>query len=357
MSDSPRPKTATPVADDFMTASVVAVAADTTVQSVARVLLERRIGAVPVVDEAGAPVGMVSDGDLIGRRLAAERGDWWLEMLARESPSADALPADALAAARERPVREVMNHPLVTIAPRTAIPEITRLLREHRIKRLPVLHEGRMVGIVTRADLLAVVERLHEAASAAAEQGGALRQFVQSLFAGKTGPSPTERLAAAEAEAAAEALTSAAVVAAASEISAGGFRDLVVARQQAKVDDTARVAHAAALESQQRVKAVLEQRLNAEFWRQLLVQARVAASNGETEMLLLRFPARVCSDGGRQIDVAEPGWMETLRGEAAEIYARWEHELKPRGFGLTARVESLEAGMIGDIGLVLTWGG
>jgi CBS domain-containing protein len=357
MSEPSRPKAATPVADDFMTASVVAVTADTTVQSVARVLLERRIGAVPVVDETGAPVGMASDGDLLGRRRTPERGDWWLEMLAREQASSDALPVDELAAARERPVREVMNHPLVTIAPLTAIPEITRLLREHRIKRLPVLHEGKMVGIVTRADLLVAIERLREATSEAPEQRGALRQLVQSLFAGKTGPSPTERLATIEAEAAAEALASAAVVAAGSEISAGGFRDLVVARQQTKVDDTARVAHAAALERQQQVKAVLNQRVNAEFWRQLMVQARVAASNGEIEMLLLRFPARVCSDGGREIDVAEPGWMDTLRGEAAEIYARWEKELKPRGFGLKARVESLEDGMISDIGLVLTWGG
>jgi len=72
--------------------------------------------------------------------------------------------------------------------------------------------------------------------------------------------------------------------------------------------------------------------------------------------MLLRFPSDLCSDGGRKIDVAERGWEETLRGEAAEIYDRWRKELKPQGFGLSARIVSYEEGIIGDIGLYLTWG-
>ena len=73
--------------------------------------------------------------------------------------------------------------------------------------------------------------------------------------------------------------------------------------------------------------------------------------------MLLSFPADLCSDGGRKIDVAEEGWEGTLRGEAAEIYSRWRIELKPQGFGLSARIVSYqEDGIIGDIGLFLTWG-
>ncbi len=71
--------------------------------------------------------------------------------------------------------------------------------------------------------------------------------------------------------------------------------------------------------------------------------------------MLLRFPSDLC-DGGRKIDVAEQGWEETLRGEAAEIYDRWRKELKPQGFGLSARIVSYDDGVIGNIGLYLAWG-
>jgi hypothetical protein len=72
--------------------------------------------------------------------------------------------------------------------------------------------------------------------------------------------------------------------------------------------------------------------------------------------LLLRFPSELCSDGGRAINVAEPGWPATLRGEAAEIYLHWERELRSRGFGIAARVLEFPGGLLGDIGLFLTWG-
>ena len=72
--------------------------------------------------------------------------------------------------------------------------------------------------------------------------------------------------------------------------------------------------------------------------------------------MLLRFPSALCSDGGRAINVFEPGWPATLSGEPAEIYLRWEHELKPRGFHLTARVLDFPGGLLGDIGLFLVWG-
>jgi hypothetical protein len=56
------------------------------------------------------------------------------------------------------------------------------------------------------------------------------------------------------------------------------------------------------------------------------------------------------------IDVAEPGWETTLRGEPAELLARWRSELKPKGFGLSARIVSYVDGVLGDVGLFLTWG-
>jgi hypothetical protein len=92
-----------------------------------------------------------------------------------------------------------------------------------------------------------------------------------------------------------------------------------------------------------------------EAWQQMLRHARDAAGKGATQWLVLRFPNQLCSDGGRAINIADVGWPATLRGEAAELYLRWEQELKPTGFGLSAHVLEFPGGMPGDIGLFLVW--
>jgi hypothetical protein len=72
--------------------------------------------------------------------------------------------------------------------------------------------------------------------------------------------------------------------------------------------------------------------------------------------MLLRFPGELCSDGGRAVNVPDPNWPQTLRGEAAEMYLRWERDLKPCGFHLAARIVDFPGGMPGNIGLFLIWG-
>jgi CBS domain-containing protein len=141
-------------ARDVMNAAVVAVRPDTPVNDIAKTLREHRVSAVPVIDEAGSPLGMVSEGDLIGRDQAGReaRLDWWLTLLAE----GEALNREFLTSIHspERRARDVMTAPLVTIGEETEIDEIARLLTAHRIKRVPVLRDGRIVGIVSRADLV-----------------------------------------------------------------------------------------------------------------------------------------------------------------------------------------------------------
>jgi hypothetical protein len=86
------------------------------------------------------------------------------------------------------------------------------------------------------------------------------------------------------------------------------------------------------------------------------IGVREAAEHGDREFMLLRFPSDLCTDRGRAINSALPEWPQTLRGEAAELYLRWERELKPRGFHLSARVLDFPDGMPGDVGLFLGWG-
>lgn len=97
---------------------------------------------------------MVSEGDLIGRNDAERmaRRDWWLSLLAE----GETLHPDFLATLRqvEPTARELMSAPVVEVSEATEAVDIARLIAAHRIKRVPVVRDGRLVGIVSRADLL-----------------------------------------------------------------------------------------------------------------------------------------------------------------------------------------------------------
>ena len=142
-----------------------------------------------------------------------------------------------------------------------------------------------------------------------------------------------------------------------SALSAEAFRDAVRAYKAQAQDQRQGFKREAQLERQRQIAALLDQHVSGAQWSQMLDQAKLAAGRGEQEFMMLRFPSDLCSDGGRKINVTEERWEGTMRGEAAELYSRWRTELEPRGFGLSARVVSYEDGIIGDIGLFLTWMG
>ncbi|MDZ5650438.1 CBS domain-containing protein [Nitrospirillum sp. BR 11828] len=145
-------------AHDVMTENVLTVTPDTPVSRIAALLLERGVSAAPVVDSHGGVIGMVSEGDLIDREEAGAaheaRRDWWLALVAE----GEQLPAYwAAVQKRERTARDVMAAPVITVDINTDTTEIARLLITHGIKRVPVVLDGTLVGIVSRADLLKVL--------------------------------------------------------------------------------------------------------------------------------------------------------------------------------------------------------
>jgi len=334
-----RPSTA----GDVMSPSIVSVAPGTSVKEVAALLLEHRISAVPVVDDAGSLVGMVSEGDLLGRSNEDWlRGqEWWLAVLS-EPGQRDAAVTEADVV---RPVRDVMHAPVITIGQDAPLHEVAEMLRVHGIKRLPVMHGGRMVGIVSRADLLRVVEGIPEIPGVVHSTGG-LAGMIMSFFGkalhGKAASGDKSAPPGSAPDVPAPA-------------TADMFRHLAEASHLGMVDERKATAHAAELERLRQVKAMLQEHVGAEMWETLLTHARVAAAHGEKEIQLLRFPSGLCSDEGRKINNADPEWPETLRGEAGEVYARWERELRPAGFGLAARVITYPEGRPGDVGLFLVW--
>jgi CBS domain-containing protein len=141
-------------ASDVMTKNVISVDPETPTRVVAKLLLDKGISAVPVVDATGVAVGMVTESDLIRTEIKRREPSrvWWLEALAEGEDLAGEF-VDYLKTG-DRPVREVMTAPVVTVAEDTPVQAIAEILQERRIKRVPVLRNGRVVGIVSRADLV-----------------------------------------------------------------------------------------------------------------------------------------------------------------------------------------------------------
>jgi len=129
----------------------------------------------------------------------------------------------------------------------------------------------------------------------------------------------------------------------------------VTASKQAEKDEVIAAKAQAKLDLQLRIKVMLQEHVDTQTWTTLLERAQVAAEHGEKSFELIRFPCDLCSDGGRKIDVAEADWPTTLRGEAAEFYARWERELRSAGFGLAAQMAEYLDGIPSSVALFLTW--
>jgi CBS domain-containing protein len=138
-------------ASDIMVSNVVTVRPDQTVQEVAEILLNRHISGVPVLNAAGELVGIVSEGDLMRHADAGtqHRRSWWLRLLmGREGLAYDYIKEHA------RKVEDVMTRDVITASPDTTVSEIAELLERNRIKRVPIVKDRKVVGIVSRANLL-----------------------------------------------------------------------------------------------------------------------------------------------------------------------------------------------------------
>ncbi len=138
-------------AKDVMTSPVVTVGPDASVTDVARLLLERHISAAPVVDGSGTLLGVVSEGDLMRRPEAGteRRPSWWLTLISEPQDEArEYLKSHGLHA------RDVMTRHVLTVEEDASLQDIATLLEKHRIKRVPVMRAGKVVGIVSRANLL-----------------------------------------------------------------------------------------------------------------------------------------------------------------------------------------------------------
>lgn len=144
-------------AKDIMTTEVFTVGPEAEVADVARLMLERRVSAIPVVDGKRRVLGIVSEGDLIRRAQcgADRRRSWWLALLA--DPTAEFIKVYGTRA------EDLMTRDVITVPEAATLAEIARMLEAHRIKRVPVVRDGRLAGIVSRADVLRGLASLRSA--------------------------------------------------------------------------------------------------------------------------------------------------------------------------------------------------
>ena len=161
---------------DIMTHPVITVTAETTVADAAELMIGHRISGLPVVDAAGEVAGIVTEGDLLRRAETGteRRRARWLEFLI-----APGRLASEYAHANGRRVGEVMTDAVVSVGPDDAVADLIDLMERRRIKRVPVIDQGRLVGIVSRANLVrALVRNLPRPESASGIPDAAIRELI-----------------------------------------------------------------------------------------------------------------------------------------------------------------------------------
>lgn len=138
-------------ASDIMATNVITVGANATVQDVASLLFENHISAVPVIGEKGELLGIVSEGDLLRRAEVGteKRRSWWLQAFkSREDLAGEFVKSHA------HKVTDVMTRHVITAGPDATLGEIATLLEKNGIKRVPIVRTGKVVGIISRANLI-----------------------------------------------------------------------------------------------------------------------------------------------------------------------------------------------------------
>lgn len=164
-------------AKDVMTHRVISVAPTSTVLQAASLMLHRRVSGLPVVDKVGGLVGIVTEGDLLRRaELKTEKHrPRWIEFLLGPGRA-----AEEFTRTHARKVDEIMTPDPYTVTGAATLEEVVTLMERRKIKRVPVVSDGKVVGIISRANLL---KALLQHASYAAGQGKSDKSIREKILA------------------------------------------------------------------------------------------------------------------------------------------------------------------------------
>lgn len=177
---------------DVMTSPVASVPLSARMEQALELMLERPVGSLPVLGTDGSVVGILTEGDLLARVELGTTGPkpGWVQYLTDPSGL-----AETYAREHGRRVADVMSRMVVTVAPETGIDQAAALMTRLRIRSLPVIEAGRLVGIVTRTDLLRALQAaLRRAAAAPPRDDAAIGADLEAAFA-EAGVIPAENIA------------------------------------------------------------------------------------------------------------------------------------------------------------------
>jgi len=164
---------------DVMTRNIVSIRPDDTILKAARLMLQNRISGLPVVDAEGGLVGMVTEGDFLRRTEinTNRQRPKWIEFVVGPGRLADEYTHTS-----GRKVEEVMTQDPVTVEENDSLATVVELMERKRIKRLPVLRDGKIVGIISRANLVRALVTTVQENKAAARSDAAVRDQILQAF-------------------------------------------------------------------------------------------------------------------------------------------------------------------------------
>ncbi len=167
---------------DVMTPNVISVEASDPVLKAAGIMLQNRISGLPVVDKQGGLVGILTEGDFLRRSELGtqKRRPKWLEFILGPGRL-----ADEYVHASGRKVDEIMTPDPFTVGENEPLQQVVALMEHHHVKRLPVIRDGRMVGIISRANLMHALASFARDAQPAAAGDSAIRDGVLAALAGQ----------------------------------------------------------------------------------------------------------------------------------------------------------------------------
>lgn len=170
-------------AEAIMTKPVIGIDPSASIADAAKLMLSKKISGLPVIRSDGMLVGIVSEGDFLCRgELGTKRKrSLWLELLVSPGRA-----AEEYVQANGRRIEEVMTADVITVSPGASLPEIVELMMRHHVKRIPVVDGGRVVGIVTRSDLLRALLSVLPDAAPAATDDEQIRQTILAELATQT---------------------------------------------------------------------------------------------------------------------------------------------------------------------------
>jgi CBS domain-containing protein len=162
---------------DVMVRDVITIGPDDSIADAAKLIADNDVSALPVVDDGGHLVGIISEGDLMSREEigAAVHHPWWIEAV---TPAATL--AAEFAKSHGKRVEEVMSEHVITATEDAPLAEIAAILERNRIKRVPIVRDGELVGIVSRSNLVQALASNGGAASESSDASRTIRQEILS---------------------------------------------------------------------------------------------------------------------------------------------------------------------------------